>query len=107
MPCRAATARKRIDIVYGPHRTLFESLLVGEIQTNISVFFARQNRGPSPIEVPLHLEQLRAGAGNVGNVGEKEIRRHLLLDRQSGFGAAGDADQLRIDFYPAHAEEAL
>src|SRR5260370_20129511 len=80
-----------------------------KVETNDSVLVAQRHDGNSPRDVVLHLDDLLAGNGDVGAVGQGEIAGHLLLDgdlRSSNHvGFAGQS--LRIDLNAACPEQTL
>src|SRR6185312_8714378 len=84
-----------------------KSLLKEEIHTGHPVFLAQRHYRPALVQRPLHLYHLRIAGRDVRNVGKGDVRRYLLLQRQTRLGICIDAGNRWIDLEAAHPEEAL
>src|SRR6202041_505059 len=79
------------------------------VETDYSVPVSQGYDRNVPGYVVLHLDNLLIGNGDVGAVGEGEIIRHLLLDRDLGSSNHGGVarQSLRVDLHPAHPKQTL
>ena len=84
---------------------LLEPLLKIEIQPEHPVLLAQRHRRPVPAQRPLHAYHLRVGRGHVGDVGERDVGRHLLLQRETGLRIVLHAADGGVDAQAAQAEK--
>src|SRR5574337_761241 len=86
---------------------LFESLAEFHFQAEDAVLVAQPDDGYVIADRPLELDDAVLGGGGIGDVGQHEVARHLLLDGDAGAGAVAGRPDVGIDLDAANPEQSL
>ena len=78
-----------------------------EVDPKEAIGVAHGDCGPLPVEVPLNTHRLLLCAVQVGDIGQRDIARDLLLQRQARGRQVVVGIESRVDLDAARAEEAL
>src|SRR6202040_2945663 len=98
-----SSLRPQLDV----RTSLLKSFPIQEVDPEQAVGIAYGYRGPLPIEIPLDAHGLRLGAVQVGDIGQRDVARNLLLQRQARGRQVVIRVESRVDLDAARTEEAL